>query len=117
MTREYTPGTGNERWPSGNYVDLAVIALSEKRMRELLAAEPQYGVDSGLGPWVLFGGRLSDGTMIEFVYHAYAPGPHGFDFRVDAKANYESVFLRVLRLLRVERTQLAWISDLVVDTR
>lgn len=114
MTREYLPGTGNERWPSGTYVDLAVIPLSEARMRELLAAEPQYGVDSGLGPWVSFGGRLSDGTMVEFVYHAYAPGPHGFDFRVDAKANYEAVFHRVLKLLQVNSAQLAWVSERIV---
>ena len=108
---DYTPGTASDRWPSGHYIDLAVIPLSEARMRELLGGEPQQGVDPSLGPWVSFGGRLGDGTMIEFVYHAYAPGPHGFDFRVDAKANCESVFHRVLQLLRVDRSQLTWISE------
>jgi len=82
-------------------------------MIEQLDAQPLHGVESGLGPWVAFGGRLGNGTMVEFVYYAQAPGPPGFNLRVETNAEYAYTLDRVLRMLHLERSELPWISERV----
>ncbi|HJU39351.1 MAG TPA: hypothetical protein VJ724_07225 [Tahibacter sp.] len=111
-TRAFTPSEPDLRWPGdGHYAIIAIVPLDEAAMRERLGTEPLYGDESGLGPWVAFGGYLDDGTLVEFINYAHAPEPNGFDVRVQSTANPADTLDRVLRLVRLDVSALPWIDD------
>ena len=100
-------------WPSGDYVSIAIVPLSEATLASLLGARPNYGTETGLGEWVAFGGELNS-VAVELIRYKHSPGPGGFELRVDSSANAGEVLGEFMRLARLQYSDLPWVAqDLV----
>lgn len=112
----WQPVSPGERWPSGDYLDVATLPVSEPELAKLLGMQPLRGVEEGLGAWIAFGGRL-DGVAIALVRHESRPGPAGFILSVDSAAAPEPVLTALLDALGMSASALTWIRGTVADQR
>lgn len=99
-------------WPSGDFVEVAMIDISCEEVSSLVSADLIEGVEPGMGPWKAIGVRLDAGEVIELIRYVYDPD-RAFVLRVDAGANLATAFEKVLNLLGRGKESLAWISPLV----
>lgn len=112
LWQPFSPG---EPWPSGDYLDVATLPVSESQLIELLGMEPLRAVEEGLGPWIAFGGRL-DGVTIELIRHELSPGPAGFILRINSASAPEPALKALLDALGLSASALTWIRDTVEHT-
>lgn len=110
----FVPTDPGDRWPSGKYEEVAVIALSEAALSQLLQMTPLHGTEVGLGPWVAFGGAL-EGKTIELIRYEQSPRLKGFTLRVDSGADLGAVFDRFIELAGISPGELLWVSESLVD--
>lgn len=83
-----TPGM---RWPSGSYVEVAILALNADDISVMVGAPLLEGNEPGLGSWKSIGFELSSGVIIELI--VYEGGAvEGAVLRVDAKQNVKEAY-------------------------
>ena len=101
------------RWPSGDYISLAELAVDRQWVSDRIGAPLVAGIEDGLGPWVAIGLELGSGLAVELIEYEWAPGPRVFEVRVDRGANPALALESVLAVLGLSRDRLRWISPLV----
>ena len=102
-----------ERWPSGDYVVVAIVPIESVDLVARLGAELHAGIEEGLGPWIGIGIRLVSGDPIEFVQYENAPEPKGFEVRVDTESKAEKVLMEALNILQSDLGKLTWVSECI----
>lgn len=106
---KFVPSEPGGGWPSGHYADAAVIPLSEADLSQLLGMTPLRGTQTGLGPWVAFGGALEN-VVMELISYKHSPGPAGFTLRVDAGANAGALLKSFITLAGLGQNELPWVA-------
>src|SRR5262245_32994088 len=96
-------------WPSGNYQNLALLAVSEKQVELALGTPLLRGVEEGLGPWAAIGIKLPCGAVIELINYESAPSS-GFDLRSDVSFEPNIVLEETLALLAANRSHVLWLG-------
>lgn len=101
-------------WPSGDYIELAVLDIDSASLSQRLGVPLQQGEEPGLGPWEAIGAKLQSGDLIEFISYAQEPYP-GFTLRADAGNRSFRVISESLAGLGLREGALLWVSPLVQD--
>lgn len=99
-------------WPSGDYVDLAVLKIEGATLSHRLGVPLLVGDQAGLGPWEAIGARLPSGDLIELISYAHEP-LRGFTLRADAGNASSRVITEALTGLGLNDAALLWINPLV----
>lgn len=99
-----TPG---EHWPSGDYVDFAVLDIDESDLGRVFSKNLQEGSEEGMGPWKAVGFKLRDGATVEIIRHERSL-EKGFVLRVDRYADAASALATVLHLLGKDESCITW---------
>ncbi len=92
------------RWPSGEYVELALFSLSIEEIADRIVMPLVHGFEDGLGRWSAMGGRLPSGADIEIV--SYLRIPTSVVLRVDKNVNSGATLHEVLTQFNLSRTDL-----------
>jgi hypothetical protein len=109
---EFTVSQVGERWPSGNYVEVAVLSVDDQHVSDCFSTSLLSGEEEGMGPWRAIGIRLNSGELIELIKYDYDESG-GFILRTDGNANKSECLEKVIELLEVDEKNLTWISPLL----
>lgn len=101
-------------WPSGDYIELAVLEIDAATLSQRLGAPLLQGDEPGLGPWEAIGAKLRSGELIELISYAHEP-QSGFTLRADARNPSFRVIVESLVGLGLKDEALLWVSPLVQD--
>ena len=104
-----TPGM---KWPSGDYIDLAVLDIDGETLRHRLRSPLTRGEETGLGPWEAIGARLRSGDLVELITYIHEPSP-GFTLRADAAGASWRLISETLAGLGLNQAAVLWVSPLV----
>ena len=113
VTKSFTPGVPGQRWPSGDYIDAAVVPVTESQLTAALGIVPLRDTEAGLGPWVAYGGTLNNDIVVELIKYEWSPPSGGFTVRVDKGADGLVALTVLLAMLHLPSSDLPWISPLI----
>ena len=100
------------RWPSGEFIDLAVLPLTEGELARRIGVSLVHGIEDGLGPWAAIGGYLRSGVQFEFI--CYAQIPASVILRMDKNTYSATAVDEALRLVGFSRKEVR-VSPLIAD--
>src|SRR5688572_23115923 len=64
------------RWPSGDFVELALMPVNEEAIREVLGVPLVSGEEAGLGEWKAIGFEVESGPTIEVICYLRSSSPY-----------------------------------------
>jgi hypothetical protein len=97
------------RWPSGDYIVVALLNLHEADISRSIGGELTCGEEPGLGPWQGIGVKLGSGAVVELITHSHQP-TSGFELRVDRGCSLAAVFDETLAALGIGQEPVVWRS-------
>lgn len=96
-------------WPSGAYIDLAVINIAEANVARTLGANLVPGDEPGMGGWRAIAVRLESGSVIEIISYDASPEP-GFTIRADGTNKLSMVLKECMALFGLQDVDLRWVA-------
>lgn len=103
-------------WPSGDFVEIAMIDISFEEVSSLIAADLMEGVEPGMGAWKAIGLRFDAGEVIELIRYVHDPD-HAFILRVDSGENLAATFEKTLDFLGRGKESITWVSPLISNEK
>ncbi|WP_408951640.1 hypothetical protein [Lysobacter sp. Hz 25] len=104
------------RWPSGDYIELAVLKLDELLLTTYFGGRLLEGDEAGLGPWRSIGAQLKSGSVIELISFLHQPAGQ-FTLRLDSASKREEVIDEVIDSLGLDRSAVLWVAPNRGDER
>lgn len=104
------PWNRGRGWPSGDYDEIAEIALTDETIETRLGRPLLHGVQDGLGPWRADGFRLSTGEVMELIFYAFYEEQR-YILRVDRGTPIDAAIAHVLEAFELDETHVRWRAD------
>jgi transposase len=104
------PWNRERRWPSGDYDEIAEIALTDEAIETRLGRPLLHGVQDGLGPWRADGFRLSTGEVMELIFYAFYEEQR-YILRVDRGTPIDAAIAHFLEAFDLDETHVRWRAD------
>jgi hypothetical protein len=101
------PWRRERRWPSGDYDEIAEIALTDAAIEIRLGRPLLRGVQEGLGPWRADGFRLSTGEVMELIFYEFYQG-QCYCLRVDRGTPIDAAIAHFLEAFDLDETCVRW---------
>lgn len=95
-------------WKSGNYREIATVALTDQEIVKATGLKIISGVEDGLGEWLAVGGELSTGDLVEIIRYKDSPNPADYIIRIDFEADINSVFALIFKELGINPNLITW---------
>lgn len=104
-----TPLPPSTRWPSGDYIELAILQLDESLLTTYFGGKLLEGDGVGLGPWRSIGAQLKSGSVIELISFLHQQAGQ-FTLRLDSASKREEVIDEVIDSLGLDRSAVLWVA-------